>query len=452
MSFFIYDITFLILFCIFIITLLYFKRNNTKREGLLFLYKSQFGIGLIKKMGEKYKKILFFLEYFVVFLGYVSMIIALYFLFQLVYMFFKFPEFIKAVKIPPIMPLIPYLPSIFKVDFLPPFYFTYWIIVLAITAIVHEFFHGIFAKINNIKIKSTGFAFLGPFVGAFVEPDENAIKKLKIKNQLSILSAGSFANWIVTVVFFFLMWLFFLIAFQPSGVIFNSYAFNIVNNSEIQEVIGEKYIEFDGGINLTEIKINNKTYFVKNLTASEQVIAFEDSPALRTSLNGVITEIDNEKIKDYKDLKTILLKKSAGQNITIKTFFNNTQKVYNITLTEKAGKPYLGIVLIKTDGFGFFSKIRNKFMFFKDPNTYYTAKKCEDLTIFTYNLIWWIVFVNLSVAIINMLPLGIFDGGRIFYLSVRRFLSEKMAKQIFAFITYLIIFVFVFLTIRWFFL
>jgi membrane-associated protease RseP (regulator of RpoE activity) len=91
-------------------------------------------------------------------------------------------------------------------------------------------------------------------------------------------------------------------------------------------------------------------------------------------------------------------------------------------------------------------------MFFKDPNVYYEPKYLEELTIFVYNLFWWVVFINLSVALANMLPLGIFDGGRFFYITMKKVTgSEKVSKSVFAAVTWLLIAVFIGLTVLWFF-
>ena len=151
MSFFIYDITFLVIFSVFLALFLIKRRKKLKREGILILYRTKVGIRIINYISKKHERFLHKFEYVLVFTGYALMIGMLYLLFQLVYIFLKSPEFIRAVKIPPIAPLIPYLPQIFKVDYLPAFYFTYWIIVLAVAAITHEFLHGIFAKARNIK-------------------------------------------------------------------------------------------------------------------------------------------------------------------------------------------------------------------------------------------------------------------------------------------------------------
>jgi len=450
MSFLAYDIGFFILFCLFVIVFIYVKRSKVKREGLIYLYKSKFGLKAIDYFGIKHKKLVSALEWPVIVICYITMAGMLYLLFRISYAFLKFPEFVRAVKIPPVMPLIPYIPEIFKIEFLPPFYFTYWLVVLAVTAIFHEFFHGIFSKKNGVRIKKTGFYFLGPFTGAFVEPDENEVKKLSFRKQAAIFGAGSFANWILTIFFFFIMWGFFALTFHPSGVMFNSYAFSFINNSEIQQVIGESQISVDGLLNLTEIKANDKTCYVKNI--SEGIMAaYEDSPALKAGLSGVIIGINEDKIATYDGLRESLLKRSPGENITIKTLYNKTEREYNIILGEKNDRPYIGILLISPVSSGIFGRVRSWLTFFKEPNTEYAPQstRFRDLTIFIYNLLWWITFINLSVALGNMLPLGIFDGGRFFHVTMKKLTNETLARKILMFVTYALLFLFLLLMISW---
>ena len=162
MTFLAYDISFLVLFALFVFIFLYSKKRNLKRDGLLILYRTAWGIRLINSVGKNYKKTLRILEYVSITMGYVLMVSIFYLLGRIVYIYAAYPSLVKQIKIPPITPLIPYLPQIFKLDFLPPFYFTYWIIIIAIIAIPHEFSHGIFAIYNKVKIKSTGFGFF-PF-------------------------------------------------------------------------------------------------------------------------------------------------------------------------------------------------------------------------------------------------------------------------------------------------
>lgn len=458
MSFYIYDITFFVVFSLFVIIFLYKRRKKLKREGIIYLYRTSLGIKIIDYIGTRYKKILYFLEYIIITAGYILMAGMLFLLFQLVYYFVKYPSFVKAIKIPPVAPLIPYLPEIFKIQFLPPFYFTYWIIILAVVAIFHEFSHGIFSRLHKIKIKSTGFFFLGPFFGAFVEPDEKKLQKIKNKNQMAMLGAGSFANIILALIFFCLFWIFFILTLTPSGVMFDSYTYSIINNTDITSIGKNISVNLDGGLNLTEVKVFNKTYFIDteiigNLSEYKQIIAFEDSPAINVGLSGIIIKVNNDKIRNNDELRAEILKNKPGDEIEITTLVNDAEKKYNLVLgknPENESQSYLGIAQIPYQS-TFLGKIRAVLTFFKDDNTYYAPKFAPDFILFVYNFFWWMILINISVALTNMLPIGIFDGGRVFYLTALSITkSEKLSKKIVLGATYLILFIFALLMVFWF--
>jgi membrane-associated protease RseP (regulator of RpoE activity) len=455
MSFFIYDIAFLIVFGLFLVVFLYSRRKKLTREGPLYLYKTQVGIKIINYIGKKFEKPLKVASYLVIATGYALMIYMSYLLVKSVEIFLK-PENVQAIKIPPLAPLIPYLPQLFQVTWLPPFYFTYWIIALAVVAVSHEFSHGIFARLYNIKIKSTGFGFLGPFLAAFVEPDEKKMTKLKKNQQITILSAGTFANCIMALLFIVLGFLFFKLAFIPSGVIFNTYSFDVVNVSQIDSMGKQVLIDFGGGLNLTEIHINNKTFFANtkdalNLTGKSFIYAFDNSPALNAGLKGVIVKLNGDQVKDNSNLRAQISAFSPGDQIILTTLYNNSQKDYTIILASNPlnkTKPYVGIAVLP-QAQGMMSKVRAALTFFKDSNTYYQGRFGNDFALFIDNLLWWIVLINVSVALVNMLPLSIFDGGRVFYLTMLIFFKEKTAKRLFKAATYLIIGIFALLMVLW---
>ena len=240
MDFIIYDIILLVIFAISISLFLYTRRKNLKKEGLLLLYKAGWGIKLIERVSKKYKRLWKVLSYVSIILGYILMLSMVYFFLKIVSVYLFNPEIVRTLKIPPIMPLIPYLPQVFKLEFLPPFYFIYWIIIIAIIAIPHELSHGIFAAYNKIKIKSTGFGFfpffLPVFLAAFVEPDEKQMSKTSKFSQMSILSAGTFANVLTAIFFLIVLWLFFSIGFAASGVAFDTYSYSIVGVSSISMI------------------------------------------------------------------------------------------------------------------------------------------------------------------------------------------------------------------------
>ncbi|MDE1852029.1 MAG: site-2 protease family protein [Candidatus Micrarchaeota archaeon] len=80
------------------------------------------------------------------------------------------------------------------------------IIALAIILVVHEFSHGVLARIAGIKVKNVGLLLFGIIpVGAYVEPDEKAILKLGKREQNRIFVAGIASNMLFSVIFLALM-------------------------------------------------------------------------------------------------------------------------------------------------------------------------------------------------------------------------------------------------------
>ncbi len=456
MSFILYDLTFLVLFTLFVIIFLYARRHNLKREGLLYLYRTKWGIRLIESATKKYSKFLKFIQYPIIICGYALMFFGIWFIINIAYTYMTSPYIAKALKIPVVMPLIPYLPEIFKIDFLPPFYFTYWILIIAIIAIPHEFFHGIFARLNKIKILSTGFGFLGPFLAAFVEQDDKQMQKAKKFSQLSVLAAGTFANLLMTVLFGLILLLFFTSTFMPAGVTFNMYATSAVNLSSISSV-GSSYID---NSTLIKLEANNKSYFAdaqmlnESLSKNEDyILAFDNSPAFNSKLSGAIIEINGNKITSYQDLNSTLSSHKPGDEITITTIDKNKDKtIYNITLAERDGRAFLGIGMAPYTSTGISSFFYSLIGKVKDPFIYYESV-LGDFGTFILNLLWWIVMVSLSVALMNMLPLGIFDGGRFFFLSVWGLTGSKKVGEIaFRLSTWLFLAIIALMLVKWFFI
>ena len=67
-------------------------------------------------------------------------------------------------------------------------------IALATVLIVHEFSHGIQAVGEKIPIKSVGLLLVAILPGAFVEPDEDELKKASRISRLRVYGAGTMAN------------------------------------------------------------------------------------------------------------------------------------------------------------------------------------------------------------------------------------------------------------------
>ena len=464
----VYDIIFLVLFLAFISFFLFKKRNNLKKEGLLYLYRTNWGIRLINRIGNKYPKTMKVLSYLSVGCGYVLMISVFYLVYTIVKIYIFVPDAVRAIKVPPIMPLVPYLPQVFKLEFLPPFYFTYWIIIIAIIAITHEMAHGIFAAYNKVKIKKTGFGFfpffLPIFLAAFVELDEKIMQKRKNFAQRAILSAGTFANILTAILFFGILVLFFFSSFSASGIIYDEYAISAVSIAGITSinnitVNNPTYSEFLGLLDETEINnlsVDNRNYFVnKELIEiqdnKQELFVYDSAPAIKANLSSIIIEIDGVKIYNTDILVEELSQHSPGDEIIVKTIYEEGIVENKIILEENPNAPgtaWLGIAFLSQEKGGFFGKIIDT-LSFKKPNVYYEPK-FDGVSIFIYNLLWWLVLISISVALINMLPVGIFDGGRFLYLTVLSLTkNEKIAKKVFVLSTKFFIFILFLLIAFW---
>ena len=461
-SFVFYDLSFLVIFTLAVALFLYTRKHNLKRQGLLYLYRTKLGLKLMDWTVDKFGRFLRPLQYVIVASGYILLVAMVWLLARFTWIYTQSTVFVQAIKIPPIIPLVPYLPDLFKIDFLPPFYFTYWIIIIAIIAVSHEFAHGIFARLNKIKVKSTGFGFLGPFLAAFVEPDEKQMNKAPKFQQLSILAAGTFANVLMTILFGLILWVFFTMSFMPAGVNFNTYGTEVISVSAITSIGGKTITdisEIPAIVNesLIKIKANGEDYLIpgNNLKLvaeqeTERIIAYTDSPAINANLRGSITEIGGVSVKNLEELREQILKNSPGDEIIIKTKVDNEELEFNIVLGEKEGQSYLGIGTIVPQREGLSGIFYNFISDIKDPTVYYEPKFDGDFAWFIYNLLWWTVIINISVALVNMLPVGIFDGGRFFYLTVWGITgNEKIGRKSFAIATWLIIGVLVWLMVRW---
>jgi len=461
-----FDLAFLVICCILVAIFLYKNKKRVKVESKIFLlYRSKFGIKFIDWFSKKFSRALHVISYFSITFGFLAMFAAFY-------LFAKSTELMATMavvpNIPPLMPLVPYTPQIFNLP-LPPFYFVYWLIIILIVAVTHEFSHGIFARLYKLKIKATGFGFLGPFLAAFVEPDEKQLQKSKPKKQLAILSSGTFSNFIFAIIFLLVIQLFFFACYDKMGVAGYGFAQKQINLSSVEQI---NNYSLSGFLNLSddkiknitdmvEIKADNETYYIgpMDLTLFNElkqvvkkdvktIIVYEDSPALRANLSGAIVYLGEYKIDSPEDLHNAIITYKPNDTITIQT----TEKNVSVTLDKNPlneSRPYLGIGFPQISGFSsYISKISSPFF---SPFSYASPKFNPEVLTFIRDLLFWLIIICFSVAIINMLPIGILDGGRFLYVTALWVTkSEKAAEIIFKIASFLVILLLVAMMVIWF--
>lgn len=467
MNFIMFDLIFLVIFILLATIFLYRNKKNLVKDGPFLLYRTKWGIKLIEKVGDKYKKTLKILSYVSIIIGYILMALIVYFIIYSVWIYIT-TSVSQVIRAPPIAPLIPYFPQLFGMEsFFPPFYFVYFILAILIVATVHEFSHGIFARRHKIKIKSTGFAFLKyfpVFFGAFVEQDDNQMKKATKFKQMSILAAGVLANILIAILFYIILFVFFTSTFVASGVVFDTYSYSVIPIKNVTTINGVGLIDYnyeeiiellDENTSLGNIQTLDGNYIgVKGYYGEGEKVflaLYENAPAINSELSAIITHINNIPITSPEKLTEELGKYSPNETIKITNLNENGTSTTNLVLgqhPEDSSRGWMGIGFLPKYKSGFAGKLMGLLPAYKKDHIYYEPK--NDASLFIKDLLWWIFIINLLVALFNMLPVGALDGGRFFYLTILGITkSKKVAKRLFAMMTYFILFLFVILMIKW---
>ncbi|NJF25135.1 site-2 protease family protein [Thermococcus sp. Bubb.Bath] len=94
----------------------------------------------------------------------------------------------------------------------------YGIIGLIVVMVVHELSHGVVARADNLPLKSVGLVLFYIIPGAFVEPDEEALKKAPLRSRLRVYGAGSLANIVTALIAVLLINFAVTPLLQPAGI------------------------------------------------------------------------------------------------------------------------------------------------------------------------------------------------------------------------------------------
>ena len=373
-----------------VIAIFYFThKHKFEIQGKVFaLYKTSLGLEWMDKVAKKHPRLLKFLAYAGIIVGFIGMIAMFVIIIKATFDLIFVPNSLPA--------LAPVLPGIKIAPGLPTLSFLHWIISLFIIAIVHEFSHGVIARVYNIKIKSSGFAFLGPIPAAFVEPDEKKMEKSSVKAQLSILAAGSFSN--ILLALFVILILFFV---------------NPFTNSLLE----------GRGIMVSQVMENGPL----------------DLSGIQKGEN--ITKIDNVKIETISEFFDELSKKKPRQEIILQTDKGTSKVILGEQpkefLESKKDIGYLGAGISPLS---------------VDYNVEAVDKYGKiplDLIFWFRQLLFWVWVISLGVGLFNLLPLGPVDGGRMFVLGMMTFISKEKAMNAWKAVTFFLLLVLIINLLPW---
>lgn len=362
-------IIFFILMSIFLII----KRKNIHIQKIVFpilyfaMYKTQIGIKAMDSFAKRFKKPLHWLSYVSIAIGYLGMAVIVVSLVHNLWRIITSPDAAAGVAL--------VLPFKVKGGFYVPFF--YWIISIFIIALVHEFSHGIYARLHGMKIKSSGFAFLNIIIpilpAAFVEPDEEQLMKSSRKKQLDVFAAGPFSNILFAFIFLGLLM---LLAGPIAG--------SVIENT---------------GVGITGLMDEGSNY-----------------PAEKAGMgiDEVITQVEDIEITNIDEFMGVLQNSSPGDTISITT----TEQNYEIELAqhpENKSMAILGVMVNQDTG------IKDSFI---------GGKYIGAFIIWLMGLIYWLFVLNLGIGLFNLAPLGPIDGGRMLLVTLEKYMPKKRAETI----------------------
>ncbi len=368
-----YDLLLLVVFYLLLLVIFKIYRNKFEVQWKVFaLYKTKIGLKLMNSIAKKVPSLLYVFGYFGIFIGFLGMIFIFGFVVWASYRLVFVPA-ADAV-------LAPVLPGISISEQLPVLSFWHWIIAILIVAVVHEFSHGVYARLRNIKVKSSGFAFLGPILAAFVEPDEKQLKKKRIRDQLLVFSAGPFSNIILGILIFLIM-AFVFIPIQTNMVEVNGIIISSINSTL---PIGQS-----------------------GLTAGH-----------------IIQKIDGIEVDDVNTITNVLKNKKPGDEVSVVA--NKTS--FNVVLAEYPEDKTRGFLGISFSGYD--SSLKNESL-----SWLYGILKWFNM------LLFWTFNISIGVGLFNLLPLGPVDGGRMFHAAMLKITkNERKALRLLNLVSMVVLF------------
>jgi membrane-associated protease RseP (regulator of RpoE activity) len=284
---------------------------------------------------------------------------------------------------------------------LPIFYG--WVAIVCAIAI-HEGAHGVIARNVGLKVKSSGLLFfLFVPIGAFVDVDEDQIKRARPRASLKVMAGGVGGNIVVAAVC----------------------------------LIG--VLVLVGGL----APAVNGVYFVD---------VAQGMPAQTAGLlpRDVLVSIENVKINSTLELRALLDNKTSGDTIqvtvdrgekwqyqfstTVNLTLSGNHTIMGVNasdlMTEERLKNYQTFSFDRLSMYLVPPTLAVGLIPFSDAlSPFYTHWMGPQWTILA-NCLFWLWFVNFNVAIFNALPIYPLDGGRIFNITLKRVAGRRIGEKV----------------------
>jgi membrane-associated protease RseP (regulator of RpoE activity) len=277
-----------------------------------------------------------------------------------------------------------------------PFLYGWFAIICAIA--VHEGAHGVIARNLGLKVRSSGLLFfLFIPVGAFVDVDEEQLKKAKSKVSSRILAAGVGGNIAVAAVCLIGV---LVIAGGLAPVIDGVYVYDVVQGMPA-EVAG--LLPKDVLVSVDNVRINS-TMGLRALLENKTL--------------GDIVQVTVARGEMWQDQFSTFVNLTVSENRTVMGVSLGdlmiAERLRNYQALTPGRLPMYLVPPALASGLVPFSDSLASFY------SHWLGTQWHVLA----NVLFWLWFVNVNVAVFNALPIYPLDGGRMFNIALKSVMRE----------------------------
>lgn len=337
-----------------------FMPKNFNIYPFLIMWKTTKFNNLIDRLGTRYKSLWKVLGTVGVAMSVGALIYISYILVQNLYFLLFNPE-----SGSPVTPLIPGVTL--SLSFNTLFFFG---LSIAIIIILHELAHGVMARAEGLAVKGTGLLLLAIIPGAFVELDEESLKKARRSSQTRVYAAGSATN--------------IVLALFVLGVMVNA-----------SSVLSLSYDQTPSGVLVSE---------VRGASPADGILRTWDA----------IVNINGTAVNDTVSLSQVLKSTTPNSTVPMGLIRDGTSLSMNFTLgySSQTNSSYIGI-----NTFNYYPS-RQPFAPIWGP-------------FYFMGSLSWLYLLSLNIGLINLLPVPSLDGDRFFTLFAEFVLrNPKRAAQL----------------------
>lgn len=286
-----------------------------------------------------------------------------------------------------------------------------WIAIF-VAVLTHELAHGLVAKINGINVNKMGILlFLCIPIGAFVEVDEAHLKASPKKSAVAVLSAGATTNVVIAIISLVLLTSLAANGIRPTA---GYPIIGVEPNAPLSTAVSSVGVNITAGSMMTAVNnaaVNTSTFL--DYHPGEHVtvtIASKTGTTVYPVTLGLWTSMGCDPINaSTVSQKTLAIFNSTTAPIRSCVGITTYEPAYLATVATMYGHSLLNhtfLYMCVPDLPGCASVV--PFSYVLAP--FFTFKYNVEL----YQILFWLWFVNINLAIFNVLPIYGLDGGQVF--------------------------------------